>query len=101
LTETRIKEIGIRKVHGANVYEILGHINKSFIIKICLAFVIACPVAYHLISQWLESFAYKTPIGIWVFVLVGAGVLTLSVITVSLQSSKSALKNPSEALRYE
>jgi putative ABC transport system permease protein len=100
-TENRIKEIGVRKVNGAKVSEILTMLNKDFIIWVIVAFVIAVPVAYYAMNKWLENFAYKTELSWWVFALAGAMALGIALLTVSWQSWKAATRNPVEALRYE
>ena len=99
--ERRIKEIGIRKINGANVSEILAMLNKDFLIWIAIAFVIACPVAWYAVYKWLESFAFKTDISWWIFVMAGVIVSAIALLTISWQSWRAATKNPVEALRYE
>jgi putative ABC transport system permease protein len=94
----RTKEIGIRKVLGASVGEIVQMLNIDFIRYIVLAFAIAVPVAYYIMHRWLERFAYRTSLDWWIFVLAGLGVLFLSVISVSLQSWRAANCNPVEAI---
>jgi putative ABC transport system permease protein len=100
-TKRRIKEIGVRKVNGAKVSEILAMLNQDFIKWVFISFIIAVPVSYYMMSRWLESFAYKTEISWWVFAIAGILALTISVITVSWISWKAATRNPVEALRYE
>jgi putative ABC transport system permease protein len=97
----RIKEIGIRKVNGAKVSEVLVMLNKDFVKWVIIAFVIATPVAYYAMNQWLESFAYKTTLSWWIFALAGLLALGVSLLTVSWQSWRAATRNPVEALRYE
>ena len=98
---TRTKEIGIRKINGARVSEILTMLNKDFVKWVVTAFVIACPIAYYAMSKWLENFAYKTELSWWVFALAGLMALAIALITISWQSWKAATRNPVEALRYE
>ena len=100
-SERRIKEIGIRKVNGAKVSEILTMLNKDFVKWVIIAFVIATPVAYFAMNKWLESFAYKTSLSWWIFALAGLLALGIALLTVSFQSWKAATRNPVEALRYE
>ncbi len=101
LSETRIKEIGIRKVNGAKISEILTMLNKDFVKWVVIAFVIATPVAYYAMNKWLENFAYKTELSWWIFALAGLLALGIALLTVSWQSWKAATRNPVEALRYE
>ena len=97
----RTKEIGIRKVNGAKVIEIVNMLNLDFVKWVLVAFVIATPVAYYTVNKWLENFAYKTPLSWWVFALAGVFTLFISVLAVSIQTFRVARKNPVEALRYE
>lgn len=97
----RIKEIGVRKVNGAKVSEILSMLNKDFVKWVLIAFVIATPIAYYAMNKWLENFAYKTTLSWWIFALAGLLALGVALLTVSFQSWKAATKNPVEALRYE
>ena len=100
-TEQRRKEIGIRKVNGAKIGEILMMLNKDFIKWVGISFVIAIPLAWYLMNKWLENFAYKTTLSWWIFVMAGILVLGIALLTVSWQSWKAAARNPVEALRYE
>lgn len=97
----RTKEIGIRKVNGARVSEILIMLNKDFIKWVAIAFVIATPTAWYIMNKWLENFAYKTELSWWIFALSGILALGIALLTVSWQSWKAATRNPVEALRYE
>jgi putative ABC transport system permease protein len=97
----RTKEIGIRKVHGASVTEIIRMLNMDFIRYIALAFVIAAPVAYYVMHRWLERFAYRTSLDWWIFALAGFVVLLVSVVSVSLQSWCAANQNPVKAIKSE
>ncbi|MGQ8337407.1 ABC transporter permease [Sunxiuqinia sp. A32] len=101
ISQQRTKEIGIRKVNGAKVSEVLTMLNKDFIKWVVIAFVIAAPLAYYTMSKWLENFAYKTNLSWWVFALAGLLALGIALLTVSWQSWKAATRNPVEALRYE
>jgi putative ABC transport system permease protein len=95
------KEIGIRKVNGAKISEILALLSKDLVIWVVLAFFIASPIAYFTMNKWLENFAYKTDLSWWVFALAGLLTLGIALLTVSWQSFKAARRNPIEALRYE
>ena len=99
--QQKIKEIGIRKVNGAKISEILTMLNKDFIKYVVIAFVIASPIAYYAMNKWLEGFAYKTSLSWWIFALAGMLALGIALLTVSFQSWKAATRNPVEALRYE
>ncbi|MFA5418021.1 MAG: ABC transporter permease [Bacteroidales bacterium] len=101
LSETRTKEIGIRKVNGARISEILTMLNSDFIKWVAIAFIIATPIAYYAMNNWLENFAYKTTLSWWIFALAGLLALGIALLTVSWQSWKAATRNPVEALRYE
>jgi putative ABC transport system permease protein len=99
--EKRIKEIGIRKINGARIGEVISMLNKDFIKWVAIAFVIGCPVAWFTAHEWLQNFTYKTGLSWWVFALAGILVLGIAMITVSFQSWRAATRNPVEALRYE
>jgi putative ABC transport system permease protein len=98
---SRIKEVGIRKVNGARVSEVLILLNRDFVKWVAIAFVIATPIAYYAMNKWLESFTYKTTLSWWIFALAGLLALGIALLTVSWQSWKAATRNPVEALRCE
>jgi putative ABC transport system permease protein len=98
---SRTKEIGIRKLNGARVHEILFMLNKGFIILVALAYMIAVPICWFATEKWLQNFAYRTELSWWIFVLAGLTALGIALITVSWQSWRAATRNPVEALRYE
>jgi putative ABC transport system permease protein len=100
-TKKRTKEIGIRKVNGATISEILALLNRDYIKWVAIAFVIATPIAYYAMHKWLENFAYKTELSWWIFALAGLLALGIAILTVSWQSWRAATRNPVEALRYE
>lgn len=97
----RIKEIGIRKINGARIIEILLLLIREFIIWILIAFIIATPIAWYAMHRWLESFAYKISLSWWIFTLSGLLTLIFALFTVSWLVWRTASKNPVEALRYE
>ncbi len=99
--QKRTKEIGIRKVNGAKVSEVMTMLNRDFVKRVVIAFVIATPIAYYIMNKWLENFAYKTTLSWWIFALAGLLALGIALLTVSWQSWKAATRNPVEALRYE
>ncbi len=99
--QRRTKEIGIRKVNGAKISEVLTILNADFIKEVIIAFAFATPVAWVAMNKWLENFAYKTTLSWWIFALAGALALGVALLTVSWQSWRAATRNPVEALRYE
>ena len=99
--EQRTKEIGIRKVLGATVSEIIFMLTKEFTKWVIVANIIAWPVAYFFMNGWLENFAYRINISVWIFVLSALAALLIAVITVSYQAIKAAMANPVKSLRYE
>ena len=100
-TQYRRKEIGLRKVHGATIGEVLKMLNSSYIYIVLICFVLAVPVGYYGINKWLESFAYKTPMFWWVYPLALLIVLTITVGTVTYQSWQAANANPVDSLKSE
>ncbi len=101
MAERRFKEIGIRKVMGASVQQIVAMMSTEFVKLIVIAFVIAVPLAWYGMTKWLEGFAYKVSIGWAVFALAGLVALIIALITVSFESIKSAMGNPVDSLRSE
>jgi putative ABC transport system permease protein len=100
-TQRRIKEIGVRKVNGAETAQILGMLNWDFMKWILISFLLAIPFAFLAMNKWLESFAYKTTLSWWIFALAGIATVLIALLTVSIQSWRASSKNPIEALRYE
>ena len=100
-TERKIKEIGIRKILGASIWEIMVHLSKNFALLILLAFVIFTPFTYWIMNGWLENFAYHIDIQFWVFLVGGALAFLIAFLTLSYHTFRSARSNPVEALRYE
>ena len=99
--QQRRKEIGIRKVLGASIIGIVTLLSKDFLKLVLIAIVIASPLAWYAMSQWLQSFAYKIDLEWWVFVLAGFLAIGIALITVSFQSIRAALMNPVKSLRSE
>jgi putative ABC transport system permease protein len=97
----KVKEIGIRKVNGANLLEVLVMINHDLVRWNIVGFMLACPIAGYLMHKWLENFAYKTTLSWWIFALAGLLALGIALLTVSWQSWSAAKRNPITALRYE
>ena len=100
-TERRTKEIGIRKVLGASVANIVVMLSKDFLMLIIIAFVIATPIGWYFMNQWLQDFAYRINIGWWIFLLAGLILILIALITVSFQAIKAAIANPVKSLRTE
>ncbi len=101
IAEQRTKEIGIRKVLGANVGGIVQLLSKDFIKLVAIAFVIAAPLAWYCMTQWLKDFAYRIDISWWIFLLAGVLAIVIAIATVSFQAIKAALMNPVKSLRTE
>ena len=99
--EQRTKEIGIRKVLGASVASVVRYITKEFVILVVIANVLMWPIAYILLTKWLQTFAYQVRMGWPIFVLTGLSVLLVSLLTVSWQILRAAMANPVDTLRYE
>ncbi|MBY0434309.1 MAG: ABC transporter permease [Cyclobacteriaceae bacterium] len=99
--EQRSKEIGIRKVMGASVPQLVNILSRDFILLVLIAFVIGIPAAYYLMNQWLDSFAYRTNISVTVFIIAGLVSLVIAWLTVSFESLKAANANPVKSLRSE
>lgn len=95
------KEIGIRKVLGANILQIFSFFTKEFIGLITLAFIIAAPLVYYFGNLWLETFAYRIELSVWMFLSGGCITLIIAIITCSFQSFKAAMVNPVKSLRTE
>ena len=100
-TEQRTKEIGIRKVLGASTGIIVRMLSKEYIVLVAVGNLIAWPVAYLLMKSWLDNFAYRTPLALWVFIAAAVLSLAIALLTVSYQSIKAALSDPVKSLRYE
>jgi putative ABC transport system permease protein len=100
-TVSRTKEIGIRKLNGAKVTEILYLLTRDIILLVTLSYVAAVPVIWYAIHKWLQSFAYRTEPQLWLFVLAGIIASGIALFTVSWQTWRAATRNPVEALRYE
>jgi putative ABC transport system permease protein len=99
--QQRVKEIGVRKVLGASVMNITTLLSRDFIKLVLIAIVIASPVAWYLSNKWLQAFAYRIDISIWMFVLAGLAAIVIALATVSFQAIKASLANPVKSLRSE
>jgi putative ABC transport system permease protein len=100
-TVQRTKEIGVRKVMGASAASIVGLLSKDFLQLVGLAFVIAAPLAWFVMDRWLEGFAYKTDIRLWIFIAAALLSALIALATISFQSTRAALMNPVKSLRSE
>ena len=101
MAQRKVKEIGIRKVLGASVFGIVSLLSKEFVRLIIVAFILAIPISYYFLNQWLNDFAYRIQIHWSVFLFAGLGMIVVALLTVSVQSIKAALANPVESLRSE
>ncbi len=101
VAEQRTKEIGIRKVLGATVSNIWRLLSTDFVWLIIISCCIASPVAYYYLSQWLEKYAYRIHISGWVFLYAAVGSILLTLLTISWQAIKAAMRNPVKSLRSE
>ena len=97
----RTKEIGIRRVNGASVMEIINMLNLEYLKWVIIAFLLAVPIAYFSLDKWLENFAYRTSLSWWVFALAGIIILLITLLTISWQTIRVARRNPVKSLRYE
>ena len=97
----KVKEVGIRKVLGASVNNILFLFSKEFMLLIGIAFLVATPLAYYFMHRWLQDFVYRVEIAWWVIALSGIIALLIALLTISLKAIKAAIANPVKSLRAE
>lgn len=101
ITNTRTKEIGVRKVLGASVTQIVALLSKDFVSLVLVAFLITSPVAWWFMHNWLQDFVYRTSLSWWVFAVTGAGMILIAMLILSIRTVKSAIENPVKSLRTE
>jgi putative ABC transport system permease protein len=101
MAELRTKEIGIRKVLGSTASKIVVLLSKDFAKLVALAFVIATPLAYFAMTRWLQNFAFRSPVQVWIFLLAGLVAVLIAQLTISFQALKAANTDPADALRFE
>ena len=101
VAEQRKKEIGVRKVLGATVFNVWNLLSKEFIVLVSISYLIAVPLAYYIMHGWLEGYTYRTQLSAWIFLVAGAGAMLITLVTVSFQSIKAGLTNPVTSLRSE
>lgn len=101
MAERRRKEIGVRKVLGATIPQVVGLLSKDFIKLILLGFLIAVPISWYGMNQWLENFEYRIDPGFNVFLISGGIALAVALLTISWQAVKAAIANPVDSLRSE
>ena len=99
--EQKVKEIGIRKVLGASLQQIVGLLSADFVKMVCIASIIAFPVAWWAMSKWLQTFAYRISLSWWLFAAAAGIALLIALVTVSFQAVKAAVANPVQSLRTE
>jgi putative ABC transport system permease protein len=101
MTALRTKEIGVRKVLGSTTFQLVRLLSTHYVLLVVIAFIIACPLSYLLMDEWLSQFAYRIPLGVWIFMSAGILCLVTAIATVGIKSWQSANMNPAAALKYE
>jgi ABC-type antimicrobial peptide transport system permease subunit len=101
VAEQRTKEIGVRKVLGASVYNLWRLLSKEFVMLVMISLFIATPLAYYFMHHWLQDYQYRTELSWWIFAVAGGAALVITLLTVSFQAIKAAIANPVKSLRAE
>ena len=101
MAEQRTKEIGIRKVLGASVMNLWAMLSKDFMSLVLISVMIATPIAWYLMGQWLQSYTYRTEISLCIFAIAGISAFLIAVLTVSYQAIRAAISDPIDSLRSE
>jgi ABC-type antimicrobial peptide transport system permease subunit len=101
VAEQRTKEIGVRKVMGASIFNLWSMLSKDFVLLVGISLLVAMPLAWWGMNNWLEKYQYRSDMAWWIFVASGAGALIITLLTVSYQSIKAAMANPVKSLRSE
>ena len=101
VAEQRIKEIGVRKILGASVLNVWRLLSKDFVVLVLISILIATPVAYYFMHNWLQDYHYRAELSWWIFAAAATGALLITLLTVSFQAIKAAIANPVKSLRTE
>jgi putative ABC transport system permease protein len=101
VAEQRKKEIGVRKVLGASIFNVWNLLSKEFMLLVVFSFIVSVPLSYYFMHNWLQNYQYRTTLSLWIFAATGIGALLITLLTVSFQSIKAAIANPVKSLRTE